>query len=595
MELTAMNNSKSSADSEKADIAEPKKSSSAVHPESALCGKAESEGGSDEPRTCAQAVSSPTAFIGWGFLFSLVYCVIVGVASAARYPQANTLCAFPPINEPNNSAGLAPDYPNPRCPDYTRFGNDTGPYWYYWRAIDYVWYSQATAWIFYVLHQMSSWYIIFAAQMKFSSDKMPLAEGQTETTTLPRDEKYSNRMRPHNWWGLGVNGFFVVLHLLQTHFMGYDALAPSVHEMASQGSVILLLVIVMMMETDRRGMWFGQPQSLFNEAIDVAKRYHGYIFSWAVIFTFWYHPMEGYLGHLFGIMHVLIIMVQGALIFTDAHLNRLWRMVLEAWVFLHASVISTQTLGSNSWPMFLFGFGAIFVISQLPGLPSLQRCHVVVRVIPAVVLAALYVTAFVLVENWTSFPVFAFIPAAIYLGAIGLNLVLMVFLVAGRACCTATCSSAASTRPKSTKASTGGFIALFLVIVGIVIAFSIISEVVVDRHSFEATLMVYGSMVVGVAFLFPVMQCALPRPTGEARRQGCTTCCCWDPPECCSKSFPCCYGDSPPEEEAGGETQEANSEEEAESKAGGEPAKLSVASGDSASSSAVDVAVAKAE
>ena len=29
------------------------------------------------------------------------------------------------------------------------------------------------------------------------------------------------------------------------------------------------------------------------EAVDVAKRYHGYVFSWAVIYTFWYHPMEG--------------------------------------------------------------------------------------------------------------------------------------------------------------------------------------------------------------------------------------------------------------------------------------------------------------
>ena len=38
------------------------------------------------------------------------------------------------------------------------------------------------------------------------------------------------------------------------------------------------------------------------EAVDVAKRYHGYVFSWAVIYTFWYHPMEG-------MKYIYIIMV----------------------------------------------------------------------------------------------------------------------------------------------------------------------------------------------------------------------------------------------------------------------------------------------
>jgi hypothetical protein len=47
----------------------------------------------------------------------------------------------------------------------------------------------------------------------------------------------------------------------------------------------------------------GNPAMKWNlEAVDVAKRYHGYVFSWAVIYTFWYHPMEG-------MKYIYIIMV----------------------------------------------------------------------------------------------------------------------------------------------------------------------------------------------------------------------------------------------------------------------------------------------
>ena len=68
----------------------------------------------------------------------------------------------------------------------------------------------------------------------------------------------------------------------------------------------------------------------------------GYIFSWAVIFTFWYHPMEPSLGHLLGFMHTWMVMLQGSLMFTTAHLNYTWRLVCESWVFVHATVIAMQ-------------------------------------------------------------------------------------------------------------------------------------------------------------------------------------------------------------------------------------------------------------
>lgn len=452
----------------------------------------------ESPSCCSGPAATPVAFIGWGFLFSVVYCVIVAVATHVHWPTSD-LCLFPPLQDLN---GTHTDFPNPRCPDTSRFDQDQGTFWYYWRLPETLWYSQFTAWMFYMLHQGSFWGLIYVAQRQYSSDLQP---------KLDNNDKYAPTMRKLNWWAMGINAFFVVLHLLHTHFMGYDALAPSVHEFASEGSVILLLVITMMMETDRRGMFFGQPVFLFNEALDVAKRYHGYLFSWAITFTFWYHPMEGYFGHLFGIFHVLILMLQGSLMFTNAHLHRTWRMVLEAWVFLHASVISTQTLFSNSWPVFVFGFGAIFVISQLPGLPCMLKCHVAVRAIPFGVFAVVYVLAFKYVTEWTSVGAGAFIPVAVYLGAIGLNLVVMLFLVIGRACCKERCLADANQRPASTPMQRVGFTVFFVVIMALIIVGVCLAEVVIDRESTLATVVICSVMGAGLLFslVVRVVECAL--------------------------------------------------------------------------------------
>ena len=91
------------------------------------------------------------------------------------------------------------------------------------------------------------------------------------------------------------------MHLIHTH-VWYDALAPSVHEMSSQGSVILMLIIVLVIEAPNRGLFFAERRTYTpqKEVLEIIRKYHGYVFSWAVIYTFWYHPMEGYFGHLFG-------------------------------------------------------------------------------------------------------------------------------------------------------------------------------------------------------------------------------------------------------------------------------------------------------
>ena len=45
--------------------------------------------------------------------------------------------------------------------------------------------------------------------------------------------------------------------------------------------------------------WLAQRVKLSELPFHYVRKYHGYAFSWAVIFTFWYHPMENTYGNGF--------------------------------------------------------------------------------------------------------------------------------------------------------------------------------------------------------------------------------------------------------------------------------------------------------
>jgi hypothetical protein len=289
-----------------------------------------------------------------GFFGALLFGVIIVVAGKIHWGDQAPLCLVPAdVPFQDDVQYNRSDYPNPRCASLIenggRFANDRSDIMhYFWQLESTTVASQTTAWVFYSFHQLAVWSTIYVAQLEFSTQGSFQANGVNKAA----GPKYTKELRRINWISLGLNLFFWVLHLVQTHIW-YDATAPTAHESSSQGSVILMLIFVLMMEGPKRGLFFGRPAMTWSlSAVDVVKRYHGYAFSWAVIYTFWYHPMEGYLGHVFGFIHVWLVMFQGSMMYTTAHLNRYWRMVCEAWVFLHGMIISMQTLGSNSWPMF---------------------------------------------------------------------------------------------------------------------------------------------------------------------------------------------------------------------------------------------------
>lgn len=223
---------------------------------------------------------------------------------------------------------------------------DQGASWYYWKLPEPTLWTRATAWGLYLAHQMTIWGLIYYAQT--------------------RVKKYTTGLHRVNLLALGANALFILLHFVQTHIW-YDGLAQDVSIWSSQGSVIVLLVWILLMENSRRGMFFGKKLPVRQEIIRFARKYHGYFFAWATIYTFWYHPMVSTLGHLVGFLYMFLLLLQGSLFFTRIHVNRWWTFFQEFMVLAHGTLVAVMQ-GNGLWPMFAFGFGGVFIITQMHGL-----------------------------------------------------------------------------------------------------------------------------------------------------------------------------------------------------------------------------------
>lgn len=222
--------------------------------------------------------------------------------------------------------------------------------WYQWQLDAPTFWTRATAWGGYILHQAIIWALIWRAQ------HIGL--------------KYTSGLHRINIAALATNALFITFHLVQTQIW-YDGLAQDVSEFTSQASVTLVLVGILMMENQRRGLAFGVKVPWVTTASRSIRRYHGYYFSWAILYTFWYHPMDITGGHLMGFLYMFFLMLQGSLFFTRAHVNRYWTIVAEISVVAHA--VTVAVLAGFGWPHFLTGFLGIFVICQMHGLGFSKR------------------------------------------------------------------------------------------------------------------------------------------------------------------------------------------------------------------------------
>ena len=278
---------------------------------------------------------------------------------------------------------------------------DEGASWYYWKLPEPTFWTRATAWGLYLAHQLSIWWLIFYSQT--------------------RVKKYSTRLHAVNYWALAVNALFILFHVVQTHIW-YDGLAQDVSIWSSQISLIILLVWVLLMENPRRGVFFGKKLSFSKQVIHFARKYHGYFFAWATIYTFWYHPAVSTPGHLVGFLYMFLLLLQGSLFFTRIHLNKYWTFVQEFTVLVHGTIVAVLQ-GTGIWPMFAFGFGGIFVISQMHGLGLSKTARWLIGV--GYILASLWVYSgrgFDRYYEVISIPLIDYLAVFILAGLIGLGL-----------------------------------------------------------------------------------------------------------------------------------------------------------------------------
>jgi hypothetical protein len=77
--------------------------------------------------------------------------------------------------------------------------------------------------------------------------------------------------------------------------------------------------------------------------------------------------MEPSSGHIIGFFYMFLLLLQGSLFFTRIHTNRWWTLAQEVIVLAHGALVAVMQ-GNEMWRMFAFGFGGIFVITQMHGL-----------------------------------------------------------------------------------------------------------------------------------------------------------------------------------------------------------------------------------
>jgi len=225
---------------------------------------------------------------------------------------------------------------------------DTGFSYYMWkfRPIDRSNITRITAWSFFFIQFFGN--LVLLAKLKLDQ------------------ENKENGFSRFNVYLLLFNAGFIVIHYLHT-WIWYDSLAQDTPVWSSQGSVIVMLVLILIMENNRRGLFFGKKVPLPKESTKWIMKNHGIFIVLATVFTFWYHPMEFTIAHMFGFFYMYLLFVQMAFARTKFHNNKYFKIVLEVTVLFHGTAVAFGT-GNAPWAMFLFGFAAIFFVTQIYGL-----------------------------------------------------------------------------------------------------------------------------------------------------------------------------------------------------------------------------------
>ena len=251
---------------------------------------------------------------------------------------------------------------------------------YFWKLPVRNFWTMAIVWTFYLSNQLLIWGVIYWASKNLSHKRF------NPTYDLTK----------YNVMVIAITVFFVVLHLVQTQ-LWFDGLAQDTPILSSMGSVIVLLAIVLIIENPIRGIFLGHKvnKPYTARVTGFFRRNHMYIFSWALIYTFWFHPMARDPQLLSGFFYMFLLFTQMSLAYTKVHFDQRWIVTLESWVAIHALIVAffnTQYFASvDIWPMFFTGFAFMFVFTYMYALKIKRNTRIFVTALYIAFIIWLYI------------------------------------------------------------------------------------------------------------------------------------------------------------------------------------------------------------
>jgi hypothetical protein len=230
---------------------------------------------------------------------------------------------------------------------------DQGADWYFWQLEIREFWTMFIVWSFYLAHQFALWGVIWWGRKNLNHLRT------NPTTGLTR----------YNYAAIIINLFFIVLHLVQTHIW-FDGLAQDVPIWTSQGSVIVMLAFILIIENPSRGLFLGRKlgKPMTARVSGFFRRNHSYIIAWAIVYTFWFHPMAYDPQLTTGFFYMFLLFTQISLAYTVVHFNKGWIVFLESLVGIHAFFVATFTASQAAtgiWVMFTTGFAFMFVFTYM--------------------------------------------------------------------------------------------------------------------------------------------------------------------------------------------------------------------------------------
>jgi hypothetical protein len=256
---------------------------------------------------------------------------------------------------------------------------DQGAAWYYWKLPLRNDTTMLIVWTLYLANQLLIWGAIYWA-----------SKNLTEYRTKP-----SPKLTRYNYATLIITAVFMGLHLLKTIYL-FDGLAQDAPIWTSQGSVIVMLVFVLIIENPRRGIFLGRRagKPITARVSGFFRRNHSYIISWALVYTFWFHPAVNDPQLISGFFYMFLLFTQMILAYTPVHLDKRWIVTLESYVAIHAVIVAyfnTTLLDSTDmWPMFFSGFAFMFVFTYMYALNIRKELRYLVTAVYIGFLAWLY-------------------------------------------------------------------------------------------------------------------------------------------------------------------------------------------------------------